>query len=426
MLVKFYQHSQRGDFTNMGKLTDTKLRAMRPNGKVQKESDGDGLYAYIGAKSKSISWQMAYRFENKQKVLTLGRYPEVSLADVRRKCLEARQVLADGRDPGLVKKSEKEAALLAEKEKTLTFEAVAEQWFEKQYAASPPVTAKKIQWHLGILYQHIGNRPFSSLERRDIVEAIMPTQERGCIDTAHRLAQIANGVCLFAWGLGYADRNLADRIGTTLKPIPRRHRAAITDPEKVGGLLRRIQGYSGAGLSVKYCLNILPYLPLRSEEIRLARWDEIDLENAVWTIPAKRNEHGGGMKMRVAHTVPLSRQVVDLFRELKNIREMNGGGELCFPSPRSSSRTITAEGLLAALRDMGYSKEEMSIHGFRTIFSTLARENNLNPDHIEKQLAHKEQNAVVEAYDRSQYFEQRRVLMQAWADYLDELRDKTA
>lgn len=377
----------------MGKLTDTKLRSMKPNGKVQKESDGDWLYAYMGPKSKSISWQLGYRFENKQKILTLGRYPEVSLADARRKCLEARQVLADGRDPGLVKKSEKEAAVLADKEKMLTFEAVAEQWFQKQYGASTPVTAKKIQWHLGILYQHIGKRPFSSLERRDIVEAIMPTQERGCIDTAHRLAQIANGVCLFAWGLGYTDRNIADRIGTTLKPIPRRHRAAITDPEKVGGLLRRIRGYTGAGLSVKYCLNILPYLPLRSEEIRLARWEEIDLENAVWTIPGKRNEHGGG--------------------------------ELCFPSPRSASRTITAEGLLAALRDMGYSKEEMSIHGFRTIFSTLARENNLNPDHIEKQLAHKEQNAVVEAYDRSQYFEQRRVLMQAWADYLDELRDQT-
>ena len=171
----------------MGKLTDTKLRSMKPNGKIQKESDGDGLYAYIGAKSKSISWQMGYRFENKQKVLTLGRYPEVSLADARKKCLAAREVLANGRDPGAVKKSKKEAALLAEKKQALTFEAVAEQWLEKQYAASPPVTAKKIQWHLGILYQHIGNRPFSSLERRDIVEAIMLTQERGCIDTAHRL-----------------------------------------------------------------------------------------------------------------------------------------------------------------------------------------------------------------------------------------------
>ena len=410
----------------MGKLTDLRLKALKPNGTIQKESDGDGLYAYIGAKSKSISWQMGYRFENKQKVLTFGRYPEISLADARKKCFEARQLLADGRDPSIAKKTEKQAAIAAEKEQALTFEAVAEQWFVREYSASPPVTAKKIRWHLGILYQHIGKMPFSSLERRNIVEAIMPTQERGCIDTAHRLAQIASGVCLFAWGIGYADRNIADRMVAILKPIPRRHRAAITDPEKVGGLLRRIQGYTGAGLSVRYCLNILPYLPLRSEEIRLAKWGEIDLENAVWTIPAKRNEHGGGMKMRVAHTVPLSRQVVDLFRELKHIREMNGGGELCFPSPRSANRTITAEGLLAALRDMGYSKEEMSIHGFRTIFSTLARENNLNPDHIEKQLAHKEQNAVVEAYDRSQYFGQRRVLMQAWADYLDELRCGTS
>lgn len=407
----------------MGKLTDSRLRAMKPNGKVQKAADGDGLYAYLGARSKGISWQMAYRFENRQKVLTLGQYPAVSLAEARRRCLEARQVLATGRDPGEVRKAEKQAALIAEKEQALTFAAVAEQWFEKQYSASPPATAKKIRWHLSLLYQHIGERPFSTLARRDIVEAILPTQERGCIDTAHRMAQIASGVCLFAWGLGHTDRNIADRIASTLKPIPRRHRAAITDPVKVGGLLRRIRGYTGAGLSVRYCLNILPYLPLRSEEIRLARWEEIDLDKAVWTIPARRNEHGGGMKMRVAHTVPLSRQVVELFEELKTIRTMNGGGDLCFPSPRSNKRPITAEGLLAALRDMGYSREEMSIHGFRTIFATLARENNLNPDHIEKQLAHKEPNTVVEAYDRSQYFAQRRELMQVWADYLDRLRD---
>lgn len=176
-------------------------------------------------------------------------------------------MLASGRDAGEVRKSEKQTSLHAEKEKALTFEVVAEQWFEKQYSASPPATAKKIHWHLTLLSQHIGNRPFSSLERRDMVEAIMPTRERGCIDTAHRLARIANGVCLFAWGLGYADRNIAHRIATALKPIPRRHRAAITDPEKVGGLLRRIRGYTGAGLSVRYCLTILPYLPLRSEEI---------------------------------------------------------------------------------------------------------------------------------------------------------------
>jgi integrase len=409
----------------MGKLTDARLRTMKPNGKIQKVSDGDGLYAYIGPKSKSVSWQMAYRFDGKQKILSFGRYPEVGLADARRKCFEARALLEDDLDPGAVKRTEKEAAKAAELAESLTFEAIANQWFEKEYAGSPPSTSGKIRWHLRLLFPHIGKTPFSRLERRDIVAAILPTQERGCLDTAHRLAQIANAVCLFAWGLGYADRNVADRIGTTLKPIVRKHRAAITEPEKVGGLLRRIQGYGGAGLSVKYCLRILPYLPLRSEEIRLAKWEEIDFNARSWTIPGKRNPHGGGMKMRVPHTLPLSRQVLDLLTELKRIQDMNGGGELCFPSIRSAGKPITAEGLLAALRDMGYSKEEMTIHGFRTIFSTLARENNFNPDHIEKQLAHKEQNAVVEAYDRSQYFEQRRSLMQAWADYLDELRDKT-
>lgn len=409
----------------MGKLTDVRLRTMKPNGKIQKISDGDGLYAYIGPKSKSVSWQMAYRFDGKQKILTFGRYPEVSLADARRKCFEARALLEDDLDPGAAKKTAKEAAKAAELAESLTFEAVAAQWFEKEYAANPPSTRDKIRWHLNILFPHIGKTPFSKLERKDIVAAILPTQERGCLDTAHRLAQIANAVCLFAWGAGHVDRNIADRIGTTLKPIIRKHRAALTDPVQVGGLLRRIQGYKGAGLSVRYCLNILPYLPLRSEEIRLARWNEIDFERKTWTVPGKRHQYGGGMKMREEHTIPLSRQVLYLLAELKHLHEMNGGGELCFPSIRAASKPITAEGLLAALRDMGYSKEEMSIHGFRTIFSTLARENNFNPDHIEKQLAHKEQNAVIEAYDRSQYFEQRRALMQAWADYMDELREKT-
>jgi len=406
----------------MGKLTDLRLKAMKPNGLIQKESDGDGLYAFIGPKSKSISWQMAYRFAGKQKNVTFGRYPEVSLAEARRKCFEARELLEKGLDPGAVKKSEKEAARVVEQASALTFEVISNQWFEKEYAGSPPNTKKKIRWHLGILSSHLGDRPFSRLERKDIVAAILPTQERGCLETAHRLAQTANAICLFAWGLGHTDRNIADRIVTTLKPIVRKHRAAITDPEKVGGLLRRIQGYDGAGLSVRYCLNILPYLPLRSEEIRLAKWEEIDFDRAIWTIPGKRNEHGGGMKMRQEHTIPLARQVVDLLNELRRLQKMNGDGELCFPSLRSKTRPISSEGLLAALRDLGYSKDEMSIHGFRTIFSTLARENDFNPDHIEKQLAHKEQNAVVEAYDRSQYFEQRRVLMQAWADYLDGLR----
>lgn len=234
----------------MGALTDTQVKALKPTGKVQKMFDGDGLYAYIGPKSTSVSWQMAYRFDGKQKVLTLGRYPELSLANARKKCFAAKEQLAQGLDPGVVKKAEKEAAKAAEEAGATTFKVVALQWFEKQYEHNPPSTRQKILWHLNILFSHIGDMSFVQLERKDIIAAIEPTQERGCRDTAHRMAQIANSVCLFAWGLGLTDRNIADRIGTTLKPIIRKHRAAITEPEKVGGLLRRIQGYDGASLDM--------------------------------------------------------------------------------------------------------------------------------------------------------------------------------
>ena len=169
-------------------------------------------------------------------------------------------------------------------------------------------------------------------------------------------------------------------------------------------------------------MRILPYLALRSEEIRGARWAEIDLENAVWTVPAKRNEHGGGMKMRIEHTVSLPHQVVSLFRELKDKQAMLlGECELCFPSPRAKSRQITSESLICALKVI-HGTPDISVHGFRSSFSTLAREKGFNPDHVEKQLAHQLKDAVVAAYNKAEYLEPRRKMMQEWADYLDELR----
>jgi integrase len=186
--------------------------------------------------------------------------------------------------------------------------------------------------------------------------------------------------------------------------------------------LRKIHQYEGEGFSVSYCLKILPYLALRSEEIRGARWLEIDLDAAVWTIPAMRHEYGGGMKMRIEHIIPLPRQTIELFGELKKLQTMTlGDCERCFPSPRAKGRQITSESLLVALKVI-HGNSDISVHGFRTTFSTLARERGFNPAHIEKQLSHKEGNGVIEAYDRSTYFEQRRRMMQEWADYLDELR----
>jgi integrase len=425
--VKFSDKIHMEILPPMGTLTDAKLRGFRANGRIQKISDGNGLYAYLGAKGRGISWQMAYRFDGRQKTLTLGKYPGMGLAEARRGCFEARRLLERGIDPGEEKKAAKEASRAAERDALLTFAAVGNQWFEKHCADTVPATQRKTRRYLDTLFEYFGNEPFAGLERKTLVDAAKDVQDRISPHAAHRVAGILNRICIYAWDCGYADRNLADRISSALKPQRVTHRAALIAPQEVGNLLRKIHQYEGEGFSVAYCLRILPYLALRSEEVRGARWTEIDLDAAIWTIPAMRHEHGGGMKMRVEHSVPLSRQVAALFRELKKHQASltTGECELCFPSPRAKGRHITSESLLVALKVI-HGSGNISVHGFRTTFSTLARERGFHPAHIEKQLAHKEGNSVIEAYDRSTYFEQRRVAMQKWADYLDGLRNPAA
>ncbi|MDR1685019.1 MAG: integrase arm-type DNA-binding domain-containing protein [Desulfovibrio sp.] len=410
----------------MGKLTDAKLRNLKADGTVQKHSDGDGLYAYIGRRSLGVAWWQAYRFNGKPKTLTLGKYPEIGLAEARKKSFEARQLLERGIDPGEQKKTERSAALAAERAAAMTVSVVGNQWFEKHSAEIVPITQKKLRWYLDTIFKYIGEIPFIHLERKTLVDAVKDIQDKTSPHMAHRIAGVLNRVCLYAWDCGYTDRNLADRISNALKPQKAKHRAALITPAEVGMLLQKIYQYRGAGLSVSYCLKILPYLALRSEEIRGARWEEIDPDTAVWTIPAMRHEYGGGMKMRIAHTIPLSRQVVSLFKELKEFqRIVIGDCDLCFPSPRFNGRRITSESLMVALKVI-HGSSDISVHGFRTTFSTLARERGFNAAHVEKQLAHRERDSVIEAYDRSTYFEQRRGDMQEWADYLDELRDGSA
>jgi integrase len=330
----------------------------------------------------------------------------------------AKEQLAKGIDPG----AHKQAVKAASEAQGRTFASVGNQWFEKHCADTVPATQKKTRWYLDTLFEYIGNAAFAGLERKTLVDAVKDIQDRISPHMAHRVAGVLSRVCLYAWDCGYTDHNIADRISNILKPQKVKHRAALIAPGEVGNLLRKIYHYTGEGFSVAYCLKILPYLALRSEEIRGALWAEIDLDAAVWTIPAMRHEYGGGMKMRVEHTIPLSRQVVELFRELKGLQTMTiGDCSLCFPSPRAKGRHITSESLMMALKVI-HGNGDISIHGFRTTFSTLARERGFNPAHIEKQLAHRERDSVIEAYDRSTYFEQRRDDMQKWAVYLDELR----
>ena len=404
-------------------LTDTMLRKLKSDGTPTKLADSEGLYLYLSATGGKL-WRMDYRFDRKRKTLSFGAYPTVSLKDARGKRDQAKELLAKDIDPGAHKKAAKAEAEAIAKEQALTFAVVAQEWFDTKkdvYAASQ---IKKKQWLLDLLKEHIGDKPITTLVPADVLSAIRPVEAAGHSVTAHKLAETAGQVFRFARTCGYILFNPADGLKEVLKPVRTRHYATMTDPAAVGHLLRCIDEYEG--VIVGYALKILPYLALRSMELRGGRWSEIDLDKALWIVPAARRENakdGGGMKMRIAHMVPLPRQVVTLFREL---HRLTGSGELCFPGRYSASQCISDMALLNGIRRMGFSKEEMTIHGFRAMFSTILNEKKLewgfDADIIEAQLAHKEQNTVRDAYNHASYLEKRREMLQRWADYLDELR----
>ena len=399
---------------------------LKSDGTPAKLADSEGLYLYLSASGGKL-WRMDYRYAGKRKTLSFGAYPAVSLKDARRKRDKAKELLANDIDPGAQKKAAKEEAEAAAREQALTFAVVAQEWFATKQDSYAAANIKKKQWLISLLNERIGEKPISKLVPTDILGAIRPVEAAGHSVTAHKLAETAGQICRFARTCGYIVFNPADGLKEVLKPIQTRHYATMTDPAAVGHLLRCIDEYQG-GAVVGYALKILPYLALRSAELRGGRWSEIDLDKALWIVPAARRENakdGGGMKMRIAHAVPLPTQAVKLFREL---HLLTGTGELCFPGRHSASQCISDMALLNGIRRMGFSKEEMTIHGFRAMFSTILNEKKLewgfDGDIIEAQLAHKEQNAVRDAYNHASYLDKRRELLQRWADYLDELRSQ--
>lgn len=409
-------------------LTDVSVRNMKPGGIPSKHTDSGGLYLYVSPSGGKL-WRMDYCFSGKRKTLSLGAYPAVSLKDARYRRDNAKEQLAKDIDPGERKKAAKVEAAAIAKEAALTFKVVADEWFEIKKDAYAASNIKKKQWIVGLLCSRLGHKSISKIVPADILAAIRPVEAAGHNVTAHKMAETAGQICRFARTCGYIMFNPADGLKEALRPIQTKHYACLTDPAKVGHLLRCIEEYQG-GISVGYALKILPYLVLRSAELRGARWAEIDLESAIWIVPASRREKakdGGGMKMRIAHEVPLPTQAVKLFREL---RLLTGNEKLCFPGRHSSSQCISDMALLNAIRRMGFGKDEMTIHGFRAMFSTMLNERKLawgfDGDVIEAQLAHKEQNAARGAYNHASYLEHRRNMLQKWADYLDELRGQTA
>jgi integrase len=393
-------------------LSDTSIRSIKPSDKVQKVSDGAGLYLHVTSTGSKL-WRMAYRFDGKQKTLSFGSYPAVSLKEARARRDDAKVKIANGIDPGAEKKRVKLETATIEREQAMTFEVVAREWFERKTANLTPGYRQQILSRLeNHLFPFVGARPFSTLEPTDILGAVRHTEARGAVEMAHRLVQLAGQVCRYARLCGYTKYDAAAGLNEALPPVPEtKHRSAIVAPSSIGALLRAIETYDG-DISILYALRILPYVFVRSQELRGAAWEEIDLDAAEWIIPA------GRMKMKKPHIVPLARQVVRLFTAL---REHADSG-LVFPSPFSKTRCITNMGLLNAIRRMGYGKDEMTVHGFRGMASTLLNEQGYRSDVIETQLAHGERNNIRAAYNFAQYLPERRKMMQEWADYLDSLR----
>ncbi len=393
----------------MSKLTDTAIKAVKANGKNQKISDGGGLYLFVSPQGGK-AWRVKYRFAGKEKILSLGKYPQISLAAARKLLMEAKEKLAQGIDPSAHKKAVKEAAK-AETENS--FEIVAREWFAHNKNVWSEVHTKKVLARLeNDLIPFLGNKTINTITPPELLILLRKIESRGAIDTAHRTLNVASLIFRYAIATGRAERDTAADLRGALIPTKTKSYATITNPAEIGILLKNIDEYSGNDI-VKAALKLAPYIFVRPGELRRAEWSEFDLEIAEWRIPAER------MKMRVVHIVPLAKQVVELLNELQ---QFTGHTKYLFPSMRANSAPISDMTLLAGLRRMGYSKDEMTVHGFRSMASTLLNEQGYNRDWIERQLAHGERNGVRAAYNYAEYLPERRRMMQEWADYLTELR----
>jgi len=393
------------------RLSDVAIRKAKPTTRPVKLADGAGLYLLLNPTGSKL-WRWKYRMAGKEKLLALGAYPDVSLAEARNACAEARRLLAQGIDPSAARKQAKQAKAEAAAIAADTFEAVAREWMERQDVAE--VTASKTRWLLeAFLFPEIGARPIAEVTPRELLAALRRIEESGRLETARRAKIKAGQVFRYAVLEGKAETDPTAALRGALKAPRNRHHAAITDPARMGELLRAIEGFSGQPVT-HAALKLAPLVFVRPGELRQAEWAEIDLDEALWRIPA------GRMKMKAAHLVPLSAQAVAILRELQ---ALTGSGRYVFPSLRTASRPMSENTVNAALRRLGYSGNEMTGHGFRSMAATRLNEMGWNPDAIERQLAHAESNKVREAYTHAaQYLEERTRMMQAWADYLDGLR----
>ncbi|WNL47921.1 tyrosine-type recombinase/integrase [Dyella sp. BiH032] len=396
-------------------ITDVALRKAKPQDKPYKIAVSNGLYLLVNPIGSKL-WRWKYRVAGKEKLLALGSYPVVSLQDARQRHEEARRLLAQGEDPSERRRAEKAARVQAEAIASDTFERVARDWMAYREAKgdTAETTAAKDRWRLeAYLFPHIGQRPITEITAIELRDVLRKAEEAGKRETASR-AKITAGQ-VFRWAVleGRTHSDITSslrRLFTTPKPT---HRATITDPKKIGELLRAIEGFSGQPVT-QAALELAPLVFVRPGELRKAEWSEFDLNAAMWRIPGER------MKMKAPHLVPLSSQAVEILRDLHGL---TGHGHYVFPGVRTASRPMSENTINAALRRLGYATDEMTGHGFRSMAATRLNEMGWNADAIERQLAHAESNKVRGAYTHAaQYLEERKRMMQGWADYLAGLK----
>jgi integrase len=391
-------------------LTDAGIRASQPRDKPFKRADGKGLFLLVTPTGSKL-WRLKYRSAGKEKQLALGSYPETSLSEARKHRDLARSKINRGLDPCLERKRQKAAAWVSADN---TFESLAKEYIEKmRKQGAAEATLKKAHWFSSLLQPAIGSMPITEVDPQLLLAGIRRLENKGNYETSKKTRSFASRVFRFAVVTGRASSDPAALLQGALIAKKARHYAAILEPAPLGALLRAIDDYSGSP-ATKLALQILPHVFVRPGELRLADWSEFNFEECVWTIPS------GRMKARLPHCVPLSNEVLAL---LKDLHELTGPEGLSFPAVHTSKRPMSENTMNAALRRMGFSKDEVTAHGFRATASSLLNESGLwTPDAIERALAHGPSNSVRATYHRGQHWSERVKMAAWWSGFLDRLK----
>lgn len=391
------------------KLTDNKIRNIKPRDKQYKVSDGKNLFLII-TPNGSKYWRYKYIFNGKEKTLSIGVYPSITLSQAREKRNEAKQQLANGNDPSFIKQTKE---LTKKQAAENTFEAVAKEWHSKFLSKwTEKYAIKTIARLAKNIFPWIGNKPISEVTSMELLKLLQKIEARGARETAHRVLQICGQIFRYAIVTAKIQVDPSAALKGALEPIPKNHYATITNPKEIGKLLCAIDGYKGY-LVTKYALKLSPLVFVRPGELRAAEWSEFNFDTAEWRIPAAK------MKMKTMHIVPLAKQAIDILREL---HKLTGNEKYLFPGLVNSYRPMSDNTITSALRRLGYTSNEMTAHGFRAMACTILNEQGWNRDAIERQLAHMERNHIRAAYNYAEYLPERKKMMQEWADYLEKLK----